>query len=99
MTENKQIGRTPIQVIQIEQDFCRHRYGEAPCTAVLEDGGNKCYNTINTCQDLGNYELGDPLLLNFVNNQAKLPTDGQYYLPLLTSAKVTPGSINPGYGS
>lgn len=33
MAENSRFGREPIQVVQIDQDFCSRRYGDLPCTA------------------------------------------------------------------
>jgi len=46
--------------VEVEQDFCKLRYGETNdagvCDAVLgETGDRKCYNTRNTCQDIANF--------------------------------------------
>lgn len=98
MTENTVIGREPIEVIEIDQDFCTRTYGVSPCTAVLADGGRKCFNTLPTCQDVGNYEKGT-LTLRFISDRVAMPTDGNKYFPFLESIRVQPGSINPGGGN
>lgn len=33
MPENRRMGREPIQIVEIDQDFCNLVYGEVPCTA------------------------------------------------------------------
>lgn len=98
MTENSRMGREPIEVVQIDQDYCAHTYGNSPCTASLATGGDKCFNTRKTCQDPANYLRGT-LTLNFCKNQARLPQDGNYYFPFLLSVKHEPGAINAGGGA
>lgn len=83
----------PFEWIEIDQDFCAHNYGEAPCTATLDTGGSECFNTRSTCQDPANYEKG-VLTLRFCKNQAFLPEDA-HYIPSLVSARSDAGSINP----
>lgn len=103
MTEKTRAGREPIQVLQVDQDFCTRTYGSAPCTASIAAGGRKCFNTRGTCQDPENYEagatvVGGVLTLHFCDNQARLPEDGNYYFPFLSTVQHTPGRINPGGG-
>jgi hypothetical protein len=68
------------------------------CLAVLTEGTSKCYNTIATCARVDNYSA-DSLSLRFCSNTQTLPNDGNYYLPFLEQAKVTPCTINPGGGN
>lgn len=49
-----QIGREPIEVVEIVLPKCANVYGVAPCTATL-GGSQKCYNCRATCQDPDNY--------------------------------------------
>lgn len=86
--------RQPFEWVEIDQDFCTRSYGVAPCAASLVSGGTECYNTRSTCQDPTNYDVGT-LTLRFCKNQAFLPNDGNYYMPLLVSVSVSAGSINP----
>lgn len=83
----------PFEWVEIDQDFCTHAYGVAPCTANLSAGGAECFNTRKSCQDPEHYDRGT-LTLRFCKSQAFLPDDG-YYLPSLVSANISAGSINP----
>ena len=96
--ERRIIGREPFEVLEIDQDFCANSYGVAPCTADINVGGKRCFNTRQTCQDPENYAL-DVLTLRFCSDRVSVPLDGNYYFPFLQSVKVTPGSINPGGGN
>ena len=90
-------GRIPVEIIEIDQDFCQHTYGESPCNAVLGvTGERKCFNTIGTCQDLVSYSA-EPLTLRFCTGQQDLPL-GEYYYPFLQSVRTQPAEINPGGG-
>lgn len=83
----------PFEWVEIDQDFCTHSYGVAPCSAGLESGGTECFNTRKSCQDPENYDRGT-LTLRFCKSQSFLPDDG-YYLPSLVSVNLSAGSINP----
>lgn len=98
MSERNALGREPIEIIEIDQDFCTLTYGVAPCAAVLEGGGHKCFNTLGTCQSIENYDKGT-LTLRFCSNRVEIPQDGNYYFPYLQGVKVKPCSINPGGGN
>jgi hypothetical protein len=89
-----QSGRTPIILVQIDQDFCQNVYGESPCTAV--NPGNKCFNTLATCQDPANYDKGT-LTLTFAKPQVDLPKD-QNIIPSVTNVTTAPTKINPTNG-
>lgn len=83
----------PFEWVEIDQDFCTHAYGTAPCEASLDSGGTECFNTRASCQDPANFERGT-LTLRFCKNQAFLPEDA-YYIPSLVKARTDAGSINP----
>lgn len=91
-------GREPIQIIEIDQDFCDNTYGIAPCTAsVPTTGPDKCFNTRATCQDPVNY-ADSPLTLRFVKPITNAPRD-QFLIPSLVSVSTSPTIINAGGGS
>ena len=83
----------PIEIIEIDQDFCTRTYGANPCDAVLGvTGAHKCFNTIGTCQALQAYD-GGTKTLKFCTNQENIPPD---HLPFLVSASTASAEINPG---
>lgn len=84
------MGREPIILVQIDQDFCANEYGVAPCTAA---GENKCFNTRKTCQDPENY-IKDTLTLTFAEPRPNLPRDANI-IPSLRSTTTAPSTINP----
>ena len=47
-------GKEHIYVVEVELDYCALTFGVAPCTAT-GSGDAKCFNTLNTCQDVPNY--------------------------------------------
>lgn len=49
-------GKVPVYIVELYLDRCEHVYGEAPCTA-SGDPTLKCFNTLSSCQDPGNYSL------------------------------------------
>src|SRR6056297_529496 len=99
MSESEKFGREPIQVVEIEQDFCTRTWADIStgCTVAQEGfplGTRPCFNTRSTCQVPQVYDKG-VLPLKFVDKRAPLPTD-DYYIPSLTGVKVTPAKLNPG---
>jgi len=88
------VGRTPIVLVQIDQDFCNLTYGVAPCTGA--NPSNKCFNTRKTCQSEANYDRGS-ITLTFAKSQSDLPKD-QYIIPALVSVSTAPTKINPANG-
>ena len=84
------VGREPLILVQIDQDFCSLSYGVAPCTA---DGENKCFNTRKTCQDTENYDRST-LTLTFAQKRSNLPRDVNI-IPSLVSVTTAPSTINP----
>ncbi len=89
------LGREPLQIVEIDIDYCQLTYGQAPCAAALgTSGARKCFNTLATCQDRDNINLGT-LTLSFSHNQAGLPTDRIVY-PCLEEVKTAPTRITLG---
>jgi hypothetical protein len=89
------VGRIPLTLVQIDQDFCTLTYGVAPCTAV--NPSNKCFNTFKTCQVPEVYDRGS-LTLTFGKAQADAPKD-LYIIPSLLSVSTSPSTINPTNGN
>lgn len=89
------VGRTPLVLVQIDQDICTRTYGVAPCTASTPS--NKCYNTRKTCQDPENY-FKSSLTLTFGKKESDLPRD-MYIIPMLTGITTSPNKINPNAGN
>jgi hypothetical protein len=94
----EKVGREPIEIIEIDQDFCALEYGttnsEGTCNADLSIDKNKCFNTLGTCGSVADYLEGG-LTLRFCNNQKNQPDDFLYF-PFLQNAKIKPAVINPG---
>ena len=97
MAENSKAGREPFERIKIVQDFCGEVYGVGACTATIENGKKKCFNTRATCQDPANYNRGTKTL-HFVKDQIAIPKDGEYNIPSLRSVKIGSATINPAGG-
>jgi hypothetical protein len=86
-------GRVPIDIIEIDLDYCTLDYGDSTCLAVLEVDQNKCFNTLKTCGAVDNY-APSIYTYRFCSDQSDIPTSDVYY-PFLLSASVSPGRINP----
>lgn len=81
-------NREPIQLVEIDVDYCSLTYGTAPCTAVLGTTGNlKCFNTYATCQAKTAFTKST-LTLKFVNNRSNLPKGLNAY-PCLQERGIT----------
>lgn len=88
------VGRTPLTLVQIDQDFCNLTYGVAPCTA--SNPSNKCFNTYATCQVQSVFDRGIKTI-TFGKPESDLPRD-MNILPMLTSVTTAPTKINPTNG-
>lgn len=89
------VGREPVQIVEIDQDYCNNNYGINPCTASIGvTGTDRCFNTRKTCQDPNNYGRGN-ITLRFVKPVSNI-TDEQYLIPSLVSVDTTPTVINVG---
>jgi len=64
MTDERTVGREPVQIVEIKQPLCQNTFGVAPCTAT-GTADQKCFNTRATCLDTPNFALGTPLSLFF----------------------------------
>lgn len=89
------VGRVPLILVQIDQDFCNLTYGVAPCNAV--NPSNKCFNTFKTCQVPAVYDRGS-LTLTFGMANQDAPKDS-YIIPSLMSVTTAPSTINPTNGN
>ena len=76
--------REPIQIVEIDLDYCSRTFGVGVCTASL--GGEvlrKCYNTWSTCRLKSAYNK-TLLTLRFIQQSASMPRGGNY-IPALVS--------------
>lgn len=86
-------SRQPVQIVEIDVDFCSLTYGTAPCTAALDvTGKRKCFNTFATCQDRAKFARV-PLTLRFATPTSRLPK-GSTIFPVVTSVSTRPNSVN-----
>lgn len=84
--------REPIEIVEIDLDYCSKTYG-VTCSATMGARGlEKCYNTINTCQVPDEFDL-EIKVIKFCKDGVKLAND---CLPLLTKATATPPQLNIG---
>lgn len=87
--------RKPVQIVEIDIDYCTRTFGSAPCTAALSaDVPRKCFNTFATCADTANFDKGT-LTLRFARNQTGLPK-GEVVYPALSKVSTNPIAINLG---
>lgn len=87
-------GRETVEFFEIDQPFCSLTYGEAPCAAVLGGTGTrKCFNTLKSCQDEGNFTPGT-LTLRFARPNDALPGLYGPIIPLLEEVKVSAMVVN-----
>lgn len=85
--------RFPVQIVEIDYDFCSRVFGVATCTAALSTAVvRKCYNTYATCSVKGVFD-NIPLTLRFINNVDNSPKTGTYF-PVLMKVSETSSSVN-----
>ena len=95
MSLNAELGRIPVQVIELDQDYCGETYGTGGCSAVLGvTGGIKCFNTYATCQVPADFDQ-QTLTLRFAKPQTELP-DEEYIIPSLKSVSTSATKLNIG---
>jgi len=81
-------NKEPIQIVEIDVDYCTRTYGTSPCLASLgTTGTNKCFNTFATCQYTSAFTR-TALTLKFVNNRSNLPKGLNAY-PCLQERGIT----------
>jgi len=91
MSLNAELGRIPVQIIEIDQDYCGNTYGVAPCTA---NQASKCYHGYANCQDQANFNQ-QSLTLRFAKSHTDLP-DEEYIIPSLKSVSTNATKLNIG---
>lgn len=86
-------SREPIQLVEIDVDFCTHAYGAAPCAAALGvTGAGKCHNTFATCQDKIAFQRR-ALQLRFATPTTRLPR-GETIFPVVERVSTRASSVN-----
>ena len=83
-------SRAPLQIVEIDVDYCQESFGVAPCTA-SGAAGTECFNTFQTCQDTANFNKGT-LTLKFSKNQ-RTGITGEIVFPALQSVSTNPTRI------
>jgi len=83
----------PVQIVEIDIDYCTLSYGTGACDAVLGTTGvRKCFNTFATCQSTANFDKGTKTL-KFITPTASSPK-GDVYFPALKSVSAFSSSVN-----
>lgn len=86
----------PVQIVEIDIDYCTLSYGTGACTAVLGTTGQlKCFNTFATCQATSAFNKGTKTL-RFITPTASVPKGNTVYFPALTSVSAFSTSVNIG---
>lgn len=86
----------PVQIVEIDIDYCTLSYGTGACTAVLGTTGvRKCFNTFATCQATSAFNKGTKTL-RFITPTASVPKGNTVYFPALTSVSAFSTSVNIG---
>jgi hypothetical protein len=87
--------REPVQIVEIDVDYCSLTYGTSPCDAALGTTGvRKCFNMYRHCQSKQNFDLGVKTL-RFAQPRANMPKS-QLYFPCLESASPRSATVNLG---
>lgn len=89
--EQNKISRTKINLLKLKMGFCRHSYGNAPCTATAVE---KCYNTFPTCRDKSNYDnVGKEYRFCSANLPASVVNEFDPVFPYIKSISDLPTEI------
>ena len=91
MPSESDLGRIPVQLIEMDQDYCGNTYGVGPCTA---NQANKSYQGFSNCQDKDNFDQ-QSITLRFAKPQTDLPED-EYIIPSLRSVSTSSTMLNIG---
>lgn len=84
-----------LTYFEIDVDVCSLTYGESPCTANIVTGGRKCFNSLGTCQDRGNF-AESVKTFRFAINADYLPLADIPCIPNIQSYSYSPGKISLG---
>lgn len=88
--------RRALVFFEIDVDYCANTYGSAPCTAsVPTTGARKCFNSLGTCQDRGNF-TNSPVTLRFAKDTDYLPKDIDITSPSIVDVSFSAGTISLG---
>ncbi len=85
-----------IQIIEMELNYCANTLGVAPCTA-SSTGDGKCFNTLETTQDLPNY-VDTTKIYSFCTQRSPHPIGLSGVIPSLISLNITASKIDPKGG-
>lgn len=85
-------GREKIQIVEVELNYCANTFGIAPCTAT-GSGDAKCFNTLETTQDLPNY-VDTTKIYRFCTQRSPHPIGLSGTIPSIVSLNVTPSQID-----
>jgi hypothetical protein len=84
-----------LTYVEIDVDRCALDYGTAPCVASIPGtGSRKCFNSLGTCQDRGNFD-NEPVTLRFAVDCDYLPSFIDC-IPSILDVSLTPGTISLG---
>ena len=87
-------NREPVQIVEIDLDYCSLTYGTAPCTAVLGTTGvRKCYNTYKTCQVQSVFSKTTKTY-KFASPRSNFPIGTGVYFPVLNSVSAISTTVN-----
>jgi len=88
-------GKRSLTYVEVDIDYCANTYGIAPCTAAVGvTGTDKCFNSLNTCQDRVHF-INDPVTIRFALDCDYLPTDIPA-IPSIGGVSFSPATISLG---
>ena len=90
-SEKIKFGKEHIYIVEIDLEYCANTFGVAPCTAT-GSGDSKCYNTLNSCQDLPNFNSSIKTY-KFCESRSAHPI-GLVAIPSLNSVSIAPSKID-----
>ncbi len=89
------MNRKALTYFEIDLDYCALSYGVSPCAAAIGVTGEaRCFNTLKTCQDRGNF-TNSPVTLRFAIDADYLPPEIDA-IPSIESVSFTPATISLG---
>jgi len=91
-SEKIKYSKERLQIIEMDLNYCANTFGVAPCTA-SGSGDAKCFNTLETGQDLPNY-VDTTKTYSFCTQRSPHPIGLSGVIPSITSINVTPSKID-----
>lgn len=95
-TKKVELGREPIQIIELDLGYCANTFGVSPCTASAASG-SECFNTRATCQDPDNYNAATKTY-RFCQSRSNLPIGINMIPSVNKSVSRAPASTTGGKG-